>query len=84
MSLPDLPGLVDALCALAFYRHRHDTRQVYKTGRRSTLRVKVNRADYVAVARKHIRRARAAGWRGSIRQARSLPISPGTGRTQLT
>ena len=73
MSLPDLPGLVSALCALSFFRHRHDTRQVYKTGRRSTLRVKVNRADYVAIAREHIRRARQAGWRGSIRQALNQP-----------
>lgn len=68
-SLPETPGLINALCALAFYRHRHDNRKRYKSGRRSALTVSVDTRGYIALARNHITLARQAGWRGSIRRA---------------
>lgn len=63
------PDLTAALCALSYYRHRHDTRPLFKSGRRAAQRVPVDRTRYVARAREYIAQARALGFRGSIRAA---------------
>lgn len=66
------PGLQDALCALSFFRHRHDH---YHNPRRRGVLVRRHRghicnsqdAETVASCRLCIRAARQAGFRGSIR-----------------
>lgn len=63
------PGLKDALCALSFYRQRHSRRPQYKhaTGRRAARTLSVY-VEYTARTKQFIRKARTAGFRGSIRQ----------------
>lgn len=62
-------GLQSALCALSFFRHRHDSRPRYKKSRRSNVpMVPVNR-EYVRVAREFISEARRKGFKGSIIEA---------------
>lgn len=59
------PGLPDALCALSLFRHRHDRKGKGRKRYRDML-------DYytaIRLARSHIAKARACGWRGSIIQA---------------
>lgn len=57
-----------ALLALSAFRHRHDRVQRFKTGRRRHQLVPVNYREHAATARRYIRDARAAGFRGSIRE----------------
>lgn len=64
-------GLKHALCALSFFRHRNDELPVYRKARtrRGRIATKEDRVNMARLARKEIGLARAAGWRGSIRQA---------------
>jgi hypothetical protein len=69
------PGLQDALCALSFYRARHQRRTKYKhaTGRRAQQTVSVY-TEYTRTAKRFIQQARAAGFRGSIRTLVTGPL----------
>ena len=64
----DDEGLQHALCALSFFRHRHDKRPQFKkpTRRRNQGKTVSQYREYVRIARDYIRLAREAGWRGSI------------------
>lgn len=57
-----------ALCALAYFRARHVKRPKYRSGRRLDQTISARRRN-AALARLYVRRARAAGWRGSVRAA---------------
>jgi hypothetical protein len=64
-------GLQHALCALSYFNHRHDRKLLFKKAkgaRKQALTVGHYR-EYVRVARDYIRRAREAGFRGSIPEA---------------
>jgi hypothetical protein len=67
----DEVGLQDALCALSFFRHRHDKRPRFKkpTRRRNQEKMVSQYREYARIARDYIRLARQAGWRGSIIEA---------------
>lgn len=63
------PGLTHALCALSCFRRRHKWKE--RGSRRGLLRnVRVkdwsHYGEAVWHAKRHIRLARAAGWRGSL------------------
>jgi len=60
-------GLKYALLALSYFRHRHDLVPRFKTGRRCHHLVPVNYRKHATMARQYIQSARAAGFRGSIR-----------------
>jgi hypothetical protein len=62
-------GLKFALCALSFFRRRNDRRPAFKTSNKRNMPTVSARGERVAMARKFIRRAREAGFRGSIRAA---------------
>lgn len=65
----ELTGAQCALIAWGFFRNRHGGKPRFKRSkRRSGDRVSCYR-DNVQMARLYIRRARAAGWRGTIPQA---------------
>lgn len=70
------PGLQDALCALSFYRVRHQRRAKYEhaTGRRAQQTVSVYK-EYTVISKWFIRDARAAGFRGSIRKMLGIDTS---------
>jgi len=63
-------GLMHALCALSFFRNRHAGRPRYKQAARHRRDQRVSCfTECMASARHHIRLAREAGWRGSVREA---------------
>ena len=64
-------GLRYALCALSFFRHRWDKVPRFKNAsRRRNQEKKVScYGEYVRVTRDYVRRAREAGWRGSVIEA---------------
>lgn len=82
-------GLKYAHCALSFFRNRHHKKPLYRrTKRRNPQMVSCYR-DNVHMARRYIRKAREAGFRGSVvgstctevlvkteRDTRSLSASP--------
>jgi hypothetical protein len=68
MKTAPLTGLQCALLAWSFFRNRHSTRALFKSGKRKDQRVS-NYARYTADARHYAREARRLGWRGSIRRA---------------
>jgi hypothetical protein len=57
--------------ALSFFRARHDRRPKFARATRATNQTQtISRyVERVRMARRYIQRARAAGWRGSIRRA---------------
>lgn len=66
------PGLQEALCALSYYRHRHD--RYHEPNRRGVLVRRLRGhlansqdAETAASCRYWVRAARQAGFRGSIR-----------------
>lgn len=65
-----MTGLQYALCALSFFRHRHDRRPRFKRPKRSwNIRQTTSQAsEYRSIARDFIGQARAAGFRGSVIQ----------------
>ena len=67
-------GLKHALCALSFYRARHQQRKRFTRSSKPHNQVKTvgQRARMVYLARKEIALARDAGWRGSVKQALGL------------
>jgi hypothetical protein len=67
MTTPTLTPLEMALCALSFFRVRHSRQARFKTGQRREQVVSRYREN-VRACREYIREARAAGFRGSIRQ----------------
>ncbi|MGE0680018.1 MAG: hypothetical protein AB7P69_03770 [Candidatus Binatia bacterium] len=75
------PGLEDALCALSYYRHRHDREPLYKRSK-SAVRLVSHARLYRRQARDYIRAARAKGFRGSIRAALTSPRSGAEGKGQ--
>jgi hypothetical protein len=73
-----LTGPQAALCALSFFRARHGTRALFKHPRKKhhvARRVSVNR-EYVAMARRFLKQARTAGFRGSFLEAVNENITP--------
>lgn len=65
-----VPGLGHALIALGFFRSRHQRQPRFKRARRrSNKRQTVScYKSSTSLARDYIKRARSAGWRGSIRK----------------
>jgi hypothetical protein len=64
-------GLTHALCALSYFRHRHDRSPRYKKakGARKQAITVGHYCEYIRVARDYIRQAREVGFRGSIPEA---------------
>jgi hypothetical protein len=67
-------GLKYALCALSFFRGRHEGRLRYKAakGKKRLERVSAYDTD-VRMARRYIMLARQTGFRGSVREALGVP-----------
>jgi hypothetical protein len=66
-----LTGAEAALCALSFFRHRHDHQPLYKRAKRRhhQRQTRALFSDYVQLSRQYIKQARAAGFRASFMQA---------------
>lgn len=64
-------GLKYALCALSYFKSRHGKRPMFKAAKKRSnqARMVCLYEPHVYMAREYIRRARAAGWRGSVREA---------------
>lgn len=70
MKFNDLDdGLKYALCALSFFRTRHRGKPRFKKSRRHVDSFVSVYKENVRMARRYVKMAREAGWRGSIVEA---------------
>ena len=60
-------ALAFALCAMSFYRGRNERIRPFGSRRSGTVHTVSNRPRNCQMARLYIVKARAAGWRGSLR-----------------
>jgi hypothetical protein len=58
-----------ALCALSFFRNRHNRRPRFKNPKRYSARTVSCLSQNVRMARLYVSKARKAGWRGSVIEA---------------
>ncbi len=64
----ELSGPDCALCALSFFRHRHDRRPRYKNPSKKSNREKTvsNFSSYSQIIREYIQEAREKGFKGKV------------------